>query len=142
ESHRHRAVVIGEDLGTIPQGTSNRLSQAGIMGMNVLWFEKEKSAFKPPQTWSSRSIATTNTHDMATVSGWWEGHDFSVQKLKESDLKSGLEMRDKDRKSLRKALEHFDSGPKLGKEADTQEIVDAVIKFVAASSSPFTEIPI
>jgi 4-alpha-glucanotransferase len=144
ESHRHRAVVIGEDLGTIPQGTSNRLSQAGIMGMNVLWFQKEKSAFMPPEVWSPTSIATTNTHDMATVAGWWQGHDFSVQKLKEDDLKSGLEIREKDKESLCIALQHFlnDKDPALIDTTTTQHIVDTAIKFVAASPSPLTIIPI
>ena len=41
ESLRHRAVLIGEDLGTVPAGFRERLSAAGIYGMNVLWFERK-----------------------------------------------------------------------------------------------------
>jgi 4-alpha-glucanotransferase len=150
ESHRHRAIVIGEDLGTVPQGTSNRLSQAGIMGINVLWFQRDKSTFLPPEIWSSTSIATTNTHDMATVAGWWQGHDFTVQKLSDKDLKDGLKQRQKDRAHLASALQQSlpDSAiSKTGLEPDFQpdsvsRVVDAAIAFVSASPAPLTIIPV
>ena len=40
ESHRHRAIVLGEDLGTLPEGFQGRISSAGVLGMRVLWFER------------------------------------------------------------------------------------------------------
>ena len=43
ELHRHRAVVIGEDLGTVPPGFRARLRRAGIAGMDVLWFERTRA---------------------------------------------------------------------------------------------------
>ena len=51
ESHRHRAIVIGEDLGTVPAGFRDRLGRAGLYGMHVLWFERERNRFAPPQAW-------------------------------------------------------------------------------------------
>ena len=76
ESHRHRAVVIGEDLGTLPEGFHERMRKAGILGMRVLWFEQEKDgSFRPPSEWSREAAAMTTTHDLPTVLGWWRGRD-------------------------------------------------------------------
>ncbi len=77
ESSRHRAIVLGEDLGTIPDGFQERLQEAGILGMRVLWFERDKQdRFTPPSTWTKSAVAMTSTHDLATVAGWWTGRDL------------------------------------------------------------------
>ncbi|MBD0274672.1 MAG: 4-alpha-glucanotransferase, partial [Acetobacteraceae bacterium] len=77
ESHRHRAVVIGEDLGTLPEGFHDRMGHAGVLGMRVLWFEQEKDgSFRPPARWSRDAAAMTTTHDLPTVVGWWRGRDI------------------------------------------------------------------
>jgi 4-alpha-glucanotransferase len=78
ESHRHRAIVIGEDLGTLPHGFHDRMERAGILGMRVLWFEQERDgAFRPPPSWSREAVAMTSTHDLPTVAGWWHGRDIA-----------------------------------------------------------------
>ncbi|MFG1461823.1 4-alpha-glucanotransferase [Xanthobacter sp. DSM 24535] len=76
ESHRHRCIVIGEDLGTVPDGFRERLAARGILGMRVLWFEREATRFKPSRDYSSDAIAVTGTHDLPTVTGWWSGRDI------------------------------------------------------------------
>jgi 4-alpha-glucanotransferase len=80
ESHRRRAVVIGEDLGTLPEGFHDRMEKAGILGMRVLWFEQEKDgSFRQPVRWSSEAAAMTTTHDLPTVLGWWRGRDIELR---------------------------------------------------------------
>ena len=59
ESHRHGAVVIGEDLGTVPPGFRERLQRAGIAGMDVLWFERTATSFKEPTRWRPDAVAMT-----------------------------------------------------------------------------------
>jgi 4-alpha-glucanotransferase len=76
ESHRAGAIVLGEDLGTVPEGFQPRLMQAGLLGMRVLWFERDEPAFRPPSSWSREAAAMTSTHDLATVAGWWRGRDL------------------------------------------------------------------
>ncbi|KUY85368.1 4-alpha-glucanotransferase [Burkholderia territorii] len=77
EAARHRAVAIGEDLGTVPAGFRERLGAQGIAGMRVLWFEREADrAFRPPSAWDRDAIAMTSTHDLPTVAGWWRGVDL------------------------------------------------------------------
>ena len=76
ESHRHQAVVLGEDLGTVPEGFSERLAEAGLLGMRVLWFERDAHSFKSPRAWTPTAVGMTSTHDLSTVAGWWAGRDL------------------------------------------------------------------
>ena len=41
ESQRAQCMVIGEDLGTVPEGFRDRMTRANIDGMRVLWFERD-----------------------------------------------------------------------------------------------------
>lgn len=80
ESHRHRAVVMGEDLGTVPEGFRADLARAGVLGMQVLWFERNGEEFARPSHWRREAMATTTTHDLATVAGWWTERDIGWRK--------------------------------------------------------------
>lgn len=82
ESWTHHAIVIGEDLGTVPDGFRDRLEAAGILGMRVLWFEREAhGGFADPARWSRHAVAMTTTHDLPTVAGWWQGRDIAWRRL-------------------------------------------------------------
>ncbi|HEV2622984.1 MAG TPA: 4-alpha-glucanotransferase [Frateuria sp.] len=77
ESHRCRAVVIGEDLGTVPADFRQRIAGTGVLGIRVLWFERAADrGFIAPVHWSPEAMATTSTHDVPTVAGWWSGRDI------------------------------------------------------------------
>jgi 4-alpha-glucanotransferase len=76
ESWRHKAVVLGEDLGTLPDGFRERLQDSGLAGMRVMWFERDGSRFVLPAHWYAGAVAMTTTHDLPTVSGWWQGRDL------------------------------------------------------------------
>ncbi|AXF25620.1 4-alpha-glucanotransferase [Burkholderia pyrrocinia] len=82
EAARHRAIAIGEDLGTVPAGFRERLGAQGIAGTRVLWFERDASgAFRPPSAWDRDAIAMTSTHDLPTVAGWWRGVDLGWRRV-------------------------------------------------------------
>jgi 4-alpha-glucanotransferase len=78
ESWRHRSIVIGEDLGTVPPGFRERLFEHGLSGIRVLWFERNGGGggFKAPRDWDRNVVSTTTTHDLPTVTGWWRGEDI------------------------------------------------------------------
>lgn len=76
ESHAAQAVVIGEDLGTVPEGFRPKMDERGMLGMRVLPFERDEDGFVPPDQWSEEAAAMTGTHDLATVAGWWSGRDI------------------------------------------------------------------
>lgn len=76
ESHRHRALVIGEDLGTVPEGLREKLAARNVLGMRVLLFEQNDLGFLPAADWPDDALATTTTHDLPTLKGWLAGHDL------------------------------------------------------------------
>lgn len=77
ESHRAKALIIAEDLGTKPYGFSPAIEARGMPGMRVLWFERAADhGFIGPQDYPESSVAMTGTHDTATVAGWWSGRDL------------------------------------------------------------------
>jgi len=76
ESWRHQAVILGEDLGTVPPDFSARLTAAGIAGLRVMWFERDGAGFTPPSGWTREAVAMTTTHDLPSVAGWWTGRDI------------------------------------------------------------------
>ncbi len=80
ESWRARAVVIGEDLGTVPCGFREALRERGVMGMGVLLFEREDDGgFRPPDQWPPETCALTTTHDLPPVAGWWRERDIDLR---------------------------------------------------------------
>ncbi|WOJ90124.1 glycogen debranching protein GlgX [Methylocapsa polymorpha] len=77
ESWRAETAVVGEDLGTVPEGLRERLAAAQILSYRVLRFERDGAAFRPPERYPSLAVACVATHDLATLAGWWEGTDLT-----------------------------------------------------------------
>jgi len=95
ESRRNRCIVIGEDLGTVPDGFRPALEKVGILSYRVLYFERgADGTFKPPSDYPVDAMATVSTHDLATFKGFWTGRDLGWrQRL---DLYPDAASRDKD----------------------------------------------
>ncbi len=104
ESQRHQAVILGEDLGTLPHGFGETLNRAGIAGLRVMWFERDGATFTPPQSWTPTAVAMTTTHDLPTVCGWWEGTDIAWRERLHM-AGDTLAQRDADRRALWSAFE-------------------------------------
>jgi 4-alpha-glucanotransferase len=149
ESVRHNVVVIGEDLGTVPEGFHDMLEQSGIHGMRVLWFERDaQTGFGPPRSWGSTDVAMTSTHDLPTVAGWWKGSDIDVRhehgRLGEGvDPDVARKEREQDRPRLWNAFvrEHLGEGPVPAMD-ETDRVVDAAVRFIAKTEVPLSLIPL
>lgn len=124
ESHRHKAIVIGEDLGTVPPEFRRRCKRAGIAGMDVLWFQRDGERFLPPAEWRSDAAAMTTTHDLPTVAGWWRGKDSGRAPLWRAFMDAGVA-----------------ADPQPAPDAPSAA-VDAAVAFVAEAPSPLALIPI
>lgn len=149
ESQRHGAVVLGEDLGTVPAGFRETLEQAGVHGTRVLWFEREANAdFAAPRRWDPTAVAMTSTHDLPTVAGWWHGSDIGIRSLhgrlgnsvNADDVRAE---REAERSLLWNAFtaEGITNEPQPGPE-DTNPVVDAALNFVARTESPLCLVPL
>lgn len=80
ESVRAKTLVIGEDLGTVPDLVRDRLGEAGVLSYRVIYFERAASgAWKPPASYPAQSIAVVTTHDLPPLSGYWEGADIETR---------------------------------------------------------------
>ncbi|MEA9391509.1 4-alpha-glucanotransferase [Acerihabitans sp. TG2] len=77
ESQRHHCMVIGEDLGTVPEEIRGRLRDNGIYSYNVLFFEQNAHhEFLPPEAYAPQSMAAATTHDLPTLRGYWSAGDL------------------------------------------------------------------
>jgi 4-alpha-glucanotransferase len=83
ESHRARALVIGEDLGTVESGVRDRLAASNILSSRVVWFERhprDQGQPRPAADYPQLAVASVATHDLATVAGAFSDEDLDEQR--------------------------------------------------------------
>lgn len=148
ESFRNGAVVIGEDLGTVPPGFRETLVQNGVHGMRVLWFERAGGGFTAPHDWEPSALAMTSTHDLPTVAGWWHGTDIEAR-AENGRLGNGVtaEQARAERAGERPMLWHSLVGAGAAQGAPPsckapQPVVDAAVRYVARTRSPLCLVPL
>jgi 4-alpha-glucanotransferase len=74
ESERAGAIVIGEDLGTLPAGARRLLGRRRLLSTRLAYFER-----LPPAAYPARALAGVTTHDLPTIAGAWSGADLDDQ---------------------------------------------------------------
>ncbi len=134
ESHRHRAVIVGEDLGTVPSYVRPAMKRHGLHRMYVLYYELAASPRRPPPV-PRDSVASLNTHDMPPFAAFWQGQDVEERlKLGLVDKASAEKERQASRR-MRKALTAFlrEWGWPKGSKADTAAVLQAFLALLAAS---------
>jgi 4-alpha-glucanotransferase len=81
ESVAHRCVVIGEDLGTVPEGFREQMADWGIWSYQVMMFERDDAgAFRGIEHYSANALVTFNTHDLSTYAGWRSFRDLELKR--------------------------------------------------------------
>jgi 4-alpha-glucanotransferase len=136
ESVQHRCLVVGEDLGTVPDEMRRAMPEFAVYHYKVLLFEKESDGrFRRPEHYERRSIATVTTHDLPTLRGYWEGRDLELRDR--LDLFPGAEIRHqvfeeraRDRTALLDALVATGLRPGDGAAPEDTPFTDALARSI------------
>ena len=145
ESQRHGCMVIGEDLGTVPPMIVRMLRSHGIFSWKVLFFEQERDGrYRPPSAYPRQSIASASTHDLPTLSGFWQAGDLTLgEKLgmyRGSVLQSLQQQRVTQKQALLNALQQAGAmsaqGTELANEPSLSPALNlAMHRFLAQTGS-------
>jgi 4-alpha-glucanotransferase len=81
ESVRQKVLVVGEDLGTVPDEIREMLRRFGVLSYGLLYFEQDKAGrFIPPQQYPRQALVSATTHDLPTIAGFWQGRDIEARR--------------------------------------------------------------
>ena len=152
ESWRHRGIVIGEDLGTVAPGFRERLTERGILGMQVLWFEQDEAHdYLAASDWNPHAMATSSTHDLPTVAGWWAGRDIEWRSrlglLKETQSAESEQLaRRRERAKLAATLGLLGVKPTTetleAADIPASQVLNACARHLAATPAPLLLLPV
>lgn len=137
ESQRHRAVIVGEDLGTVPQEVRPSMEQHGLHRMYVAQFEitpHTESGLNPVEP---GMVASLNTHDMPTFAAFWQGLDIG-ERVKLGLLDDEGEKLEREKRSaLKKAVSRLIShtGITTDSPLDAGKTLEAILGFLSRSAA-------
>lgn len=134
ESMRHRCLVVGEDLGTVPAGFRERMAAAQVLSYRVLMFERDAKGFVAPERYPPLALAVAGNHDLPTVHAWWRHSDLALKRALHlyptSDDASRAEAeRHRDQADLIAALREV--GLEEGDDHGIDAVLAAVHRFLA-----------
>jgi len=136
ESHRHKAVIVGENLGTVPPGVRPAMARHGINSLYVLHYELASNPKKALRRPPASSLASLNTHDIPPFAAFWQGLDIK-QRLELGFLdRAGAQREDRYRQATKKALVRFlqEKGFKLN-NVDAYSVLKACLAFLSSSQA-------
>lgn len=109
-SHQHEAVLIGEDLGYVPEGFREIMEEAAILSYRILYFEQDAGWFKAASDYPRLALACLSTHDLPTLEGWWRGEDVALRRqfglIEAGPAEAQLAQRQAERRNLGELLVH------------------------------------
>ena len=79
-SNRMGCMVIGEDLGVVPDGFRPLMERHDLHAYKVFLFEREGKGFRDPTHFTRTALACVGTHDTPSFPGWWAGRDIELRR--------------------------------------------------------------
>ncbi|MGK6317810.1 4-alpha-glucanotransferase [Neorhizobium sp. DT-125] len=141
----YQCLVIGEDLGNLPEGLQEDLAEARILSYRILSYERAESSFKTADVYPALALACISTHDHQTLAGWWRGADIEIRAghgiVSPEVTERHIEERKHQRKDLREALEEAGAEPperlppKTATEKKLEDLVVSAHRFIAKTPS-------
>jgi 4-alpha-glucanotransferase len=134
ESHRHRCLVVGEDLGTVPEGFRERMADANILSYRVTFFEqREDGCYVPADQYPELSVSVAGSHDLPTLKNWLEGDDIDLRASlglypSENETQTQRDFRASQKSAIFDRL-------KLDTSSEIKAFTDAVHGFLGKTSS-------
>ena len=128
ESRRNRCLIIGEDLGTVPDRVRAAMESLAILSYRPLYFQRDEGGeFKQPDRYPRDALVTVSTHDLPTLKGFWRGTDLAARQalglFPDEQMRERMMMeRAEDRVRLVLALE------RAGLEAPDKSVNDFVAR--------------
>ena len=126
EAERAGAFVVGEDLGVVEPFVRDLLSERGVLGTSILWFEVDDGRPRPPETWRELCLATVTTHDLPPTAGYLLGEHVHLREslgLLTRPVAEELEVAAREREVV---LEELRRRGLLTEGADEQQVVEAL----------------
>jgi 4-alpha-glucanotransferase len=143
ESSRNSCLVVGEDLGVVPDEMRRAMPEFGLYHYKVLLFEKLQGRFRLPGEYTRRALATATTHDMPTLRSYWEARDIELRRrlrlYPSADIEGGvIRERERDRELLLEALREQGlkpAHPAAPQDAFSAELAHALHLYLARSAA-------
>jgi len=150
ESSRAKCLVVGEDLGVVPDEMRRAMPQFGLYHYKVLLFEQRDGRFRAPREYVKSALATVTTHDMPTLKSYWEGRDIELRRALHLYPSADMEReeigaRARDRVALLAALREQELLPAEGVSAAqlfTPELAQALHLYLARSAATLVAVQI
>ena len=81
ESVRQKTLIVGEDLGTVPDEVRAALQQFGILSYRLFYFEQDRDGrYRVPAEYPPNALVSITTHDLPTLAGFWSGRDIDARR--------------------------------------------------------------
>lgn len=141
ESHRNYCVVVGEDLGTVPDEVRELMTRYGLLSTRLMMFEKRwDGAFKSPQEFPVTAVSGFGSHDTPTFNGYWTGRDLEWRNelgafIHSGEHESARHQRERDKGLLVEMLEASGCLPPDELESPSTALAASVYRCLSRSAS-------
>ena len=135
EAERAGARVIGEDLGVVEAHTRATLAERGVAGTSILWWEWDGDEPLAPEDYRSACLAAVTTHDLPPTAGFLELAHVDLRERLGLLTRGVDEERASERASMGRVLQRVATEGLLGPDADTDEQVLALHRYLAGSNA-------